>query len=153
MRGHIESRNDHKARGQSLIEFALLAPVLFLLLTGVLDIGRAYYAYVAIINAAREGARAAVLDPTNQSNIKSHAELESNSVGVTITDSMIQIECAPAGSSSYTSDYCSATAIVTGDQVRVMIIYPFQLVTGSVLGLGSLPMSGSAVMAISIPSL
>src|SRR2546429_2805038 len=46
--------------GQSMVEFAVLAPVFFLLLLGTIDLGRAVYTYNAISNAAREGARAAV---------------------------------------------------------------------------------------------
>jgi Flp pilus assembly protein TadG len=46
--------------GQSMTEFAVLAPVFFLLLLGTIDLGRAVYIYNAISNGAREGARAAV---------------------------------------------------------------------------------------------
>ena len=51
-------------RGQSLVEFALIAPVLILLLLGLFDFGRAIYALNAISNAAREGARVAIVDQT-----------------------------------------------------------------------------------------
>ena len=38
--------------GQSMVEFAVLAPVFFLLLLGTIDLGRAVYTYNAISNAA-----------------------------------------------------------------------------------------------------
>ena len=47
-------------RSQALIEFALVSPVLLLLLFGVVDIGRAVFYYDTINHAAREGARVAV---------------------------------------------------------------------------------------------
>ncbi len=47
-------------RGQSMVEFAVLAPVFFLLLLGTIDLGRAIYTYNAIADAAREGTRTAV---------------------------------------------------------------------------------------------
>jgi Flp pilus assembly protein TadG len=53
-------------RGQSsqaLIEFALISPVLLLLLFGTIDIGRAIFYYDTINHAAREGARAVVKAP------------------------------------------------------------------------------------------
>ncbi len=50
----------HRRAGQSMVEFAVLAPIFFLLLLGTIDLGRAVYTYNAISNAAREGARAAV---------------------------------------------------------------------------------------------
>jgi TadE-like protein len=46
--------------GQSMVEFAVLAPVFFLLLLGTIDLGRAVYIYNSISEAAREGTRAAV---------------------------------------------------------------------------------------------
>jgi Flp pilus assembly protein TadG len=49
-------------RGQSLVETALVLPVLALLTFGLLDFGRAYYFQVAITNAAREGARTGILN-------------------------------------------------------------------------------------------
>lgn len=52
------------ARGQSMVEFALIAPLLILLLLALFDFGRAAYAYNAISNAAREGARLAIVDQT-----------------------------------------------------------------------------------------
>lgn len=45
---------------QALIEFALVSPVLLLLLFGVVDLGRAIFYYDTINHAAREGARVAV---------------------------------------------------------------------------------------------
>jgi hypothetical protein len=47
-------------RSQALIEFALISPVLLLLLFGVIDIGRAIFYYDTLSHAAREGARTAV---------------------------------------------------------------------------------------------
>ncbi len=46
--------------GQSLVEFALMGPIFFMLLLGTIDVGRAIYIYNSISDAAREGARAAV---------------------------------------------------------------------------------------------
>ena len=48
-------------KGQDLVEFALIAPVLFLLLLGIMEFGVAVWHYNTIANAAREGARAAIL--------------------------------------------------------------------------------------------
>jgi len=49
--------------GQSLIEFALLIPLMFLLIMGLFDIGRAILYYAVMNNAAREGTRFAVVQP------------------------------------------------------------------------------------------
>lgn len=49
-------------RGQSLVEFALVLPILLILLLGLLDFGRAVSAYNSVSNGARTGARVAVVD-------------------------------------------------------------------------------------------
>lgn len=49
-------------RGQSLVEFALILPILLILLVGLLDLGRAVAAYNSVSNGARSGARVAIVD-------------------------------------------------------------------------------------------
>ncbi len=58
-----------KERGQAMVEFALVLPIIILIVVGVVDLGRAIYAYSVISNAAREGARYASVDPTNTAEI------------------------------------------------------------------------------------
>jgi Flp pilus assembly protein TadG len=43
--------------GQSIAEFAMIAPILFILIFGIVDTARAYQAWVTVQGAAREGAR------------------------------------------------------------------------------------------------
>ena len=45
-----------------MVEFALVLPVLILLLVGIFDFGRAVYAFNTVNNAAREGVRLAIVD-------------------------------------------------------------------------------------------
>jgi Flp pilus assembly protein TadG len=55
----------HKARrrrGQGLVEFALVAPVFLLILLAIFDFGRGVFAYTSVSNAAREGARLAIVN-------------------------------------------------------------------------------------------
>jgi len=56
-------KRTRKQLGQSLIEFALLIPLMFLLVMGLFDIGRAIFYYAVMNNAAREGTRFAVVQP------------------------------------------------------------------------------------------
>lgn len=50
-----------KSRGQAMVEFALLSGLLFLLVMGIFDFGRAIAVYINIAEAAHEGARQLVL--------------------------------------------------------------------------------------------
>lgn len=49
-------------RGQSLVEFALVLPIMLVIFMGIFDFGRAIFAFNSVSNAAREGMRAAIVD-------------------------------------------------------------------------------------------
>ena len=51
-------------RGQALVEFALILPVLLIILLGTVDAGRLIFAYNSVANAAREGGRTAIINQT-----------------------------------------------------------------------------------------
>lgn len=50
-----------RSRAQSIVELAIAMPILLWFALGTLDFGRVFYAQIELINAAREGARAATL--------------------------------------------------------------------------------------------
>ncbi len=52
-------------KGQSLVETALMLPVLLLLLTGIIDFGLLFNSYLVVSNASREGARYAAVGNTD----------------------------------------------------------------------------------------
>lgn len=56
LRGASSGRGQ-TAQGQALVEFALILPVLALLFLGAVDLTRAFYYYIVLENATREGAR------------------------------------------------------------------------------------------------
>jgi hypothetical protein len=56
----MSSPRSRGQESQALIEFALISPVLLLLVFGIIDIGRAVFYYDTINHAAREGARTAI---------------------------------------------------------------------------------------------
>jgi len=75
-----------KMRGQSLVEFALVLPLLLMLILGAIDFGRLFYTKIIITNAAREGAYYLVSHADNAnvlSGATSAAEAEAHNAGVT----------------------------------------------------------------------
>ncbi len=72
---------ERQTRGQALIEFALILPLLILLLLGIFDFGRAVYAYNTVNNAAREGARLAIVDQT-EGHVQDLAAQRAVSLGI-----------------------------------------------------------------------
>lgn len=57
-------------RGAAAVEFALVAPLFFLLIFGMIEFGRMIMVQQVITNASREGARAAVLDGSTHSEVQ-----------------------------------------------------------------------------------
>ncbi len=113
--------------GQELIEFALVVPLLMLILFGVLDLGRAFYASITIANAAREGARYAMFYPGDTVGIRTATEREAQNSGVDLTDpakATIDVGC-PLG--------CGR-----GLPIRVTVTYEFQLILTMVIPSGKI---------------
>lgn len=118
-----------KQRGQSLVEFALLLPLLILLLGGVLELGRLFFAYVAVTDAAAEAATYASIRPNSSiQEITSRAQDAAQGLGMVQLDpSMIQVE---------------RPSLAAGAPITVTITYPFQLIT---------PLLGDLVPGRTIP--
>ena len=53
------------SKGQSVVEFAMILPILMLILVGTIEFGRFYNAWLMVSHASREGARVASLGGTN----------------------------------------------------------------------------------------
>jgi len=111
-----------REKGQSLVEFALVLVFLLTLLAGIFDIGRAFFAYIIIRDAAQEGAvfgsiapksdltgfevavidrvEAAFLDPGNPST----TPIDVNKMNVTV-DVLGTACAAPGNGVKVTVDY------------------------------------------------
>lgn len=72
-------------RGAVAVEFALLLPVLLLLVFGIIDFGRALNAQITLTQAAREGARLAALNQPNVTSRTQAAAAGLSPVGVSVT--------------------------------------------------------------------
>jgi len=75
----------HRSRGQGLVEFALAAPLIVLLIAGILDFGRGVYTYNTVSQAARSGARKALVDQ-NRTDVRNAAIAAAPTLGLTSTN-------------------------------------------------------------------
>lgn len=64
------SRRTRDDAGQSVAEFAIVLPVLLALVVGIFEFGRSWNAQQVITNAAREGARRAVIPSISQDSVR-----------------------------------------------------------------------------------
>jgi Flp pilus assembly protein TadG len=79
-------------RGQSVVEFALVLPVLLIIVLGLFDFGRAIYASNAISNAARVATRLAIVDQ-DEVLIKQTAVDEAPGAGLEPPDIVVTYTC------------------------------------------------------------
>jgi len=61
LRRFFRDTNEEEQRGQSLVEFALLLPLMLLIITGLFDVARAVWEENTLAYAAREGTRYAIV--------------------------------------------------------------------------------------------
>ena len=82
-----------RQRGQALVEFALGALLLFLIVFGVVDFGRVIYAYSAVSNAAREGARYGAVHPSDTGLAQAiQTVAQGKTVGVSIAVTSVAVD-------------------------------------------------------------
>jgi Flp pilus assembly protein TadG len=58
-------QNNRSVRGQSMVEFALLLPLLLVLIVSTIELGRLFFTKIVITNAAREGAYYLTMNPSD----------------------------------------------------------------------------------------
>lgn len=80
-------------RGQALVEFALVFPILVIVILGTIDLGRAVYDYNTVGNAARTGVRVAIVSQTDAS-IRNAAKAQAVLLDLQDTDVVVTYGCA-----------------------------------------------------------
>ena len=79
------------------MEFALVLPIFILILAGILDFGFLLYSRITLINATREGARAAVTEIANPQGIPGlvTSTINADATGLTVSDLTVTETCIP----------------------------------------------------------
>ena len=115
----------HGERGQTAVEFALVLPTLVVLLLAIIQVGIAFNNYVTLTDAARAGARKAIVvrvggattDSAKQAVRDAAGDLDQSTLGVDVTD---------------------PTWNLAGSQVTVTATYPYEI---------NIPLLGLSVMS------
>lgn len=79
----------------SVVEFAIVAPLFFMLIFGMIEFGRMVMVQQVITNASREGARQAVLEGTQTSDVVATVEEFLNSGAVPASSAEITVSPDP----------------------------------------------------------
>ncbi|MFU8772786.1 MAG: TadE/TadG family type IV pilus assembly protein [Anaerolineales bacterium] len=95
------SKKNGSERGQSLVELAVSLTFILLLLSGVVDLGRAFFTYMALRDAAQEGALYGSIDPGDTYGIETRIYNSSNMLSNLKNDpgATTTVQVKPLGSS------------------------------------------------------
>ena len=119
-RGGMTARND---RGASALEFALVVPLLLVLVMGIIEFGFMFQAQLALTHAAREGARRAAVDKYDAGEVVNQA--------FPVTPTISTVPSPPSAAAS-------------GDPISITLSYDYDW---QVLPFpGTVALTGSAVM-------
>lgn len=119
-------RRSRRSRGQAMVEFTLILPLLLLLILGIYQFGQTYADYIQVTNAARDGGRKALVSRSDASGVadvvttakNSTWWLDKNQIGVTVSPSQ---------------------PWTTGQNVTVTVTYPYSInLLGFVVASGTL---------------
>jgi len=113
-------------RGAELVEFALVLPILLLVIAGILDMGFLFNNYEIVTNAAREGARMAAIPGFTDDAVKDRVNKYVSGAGL------------PGGAVTTTVDRAVRIDFTGGSfsGVKVVVSYPYTyLILGPVSGL------------------
>ena len=103
-----------KQKGQSLVETALVLPIILVLLTGIIDFGLLFNSYLQVSNASREGARIAAIGSTDEQIISAV-----NTAAAALDIERLTVAIAPSQAAGRSS----------GDSVAVSVQYDYNMIT------------------------
>jgi Flp pilus assembly protein TadG len=144
--------------GQSLVELAMSLMFLFILVAGAVDLGRAFFTYIALRDAAQEGAAYASIARSSQaeemkcSDIVTRAKGTSTTQIVNLADTSVSIllDGVPCATGLSNSRACYGRA------VEVIVHYAdFRLTTpllGTIIGSQTVPITASIIDTVLTPS-
>jgi len=133
----LARHNDRpEARGQSMVEFALILPLLALLLVLTIDVGRVFFGWVAVTNATRIGANEAARNPGPWADGGSDqryydrisADLEAINCDADTNDDGV-VNGSDLPSPTFTNRVDTADPHEFGDHVEVALTCEFSLIT------------------------
>jgi Flp pilus assembly protein TadG len=114
------AHSDARDRGAAAVEFALLLPVLLLIVFGIIDFGRALNAQITLTQAAREGAR---LDALGQTTAAVQSRTIGAATGLSLSPANVTVTTCPKGAgqgvnatvqASYTFSFVTPIGAIAG---------------------------------------
>ena len=132
------TRAINEEKGQSTVEFALILPMLVLLVFGALEIGRVMNAWLIVTQASREGARVAAISCSSDTGCLTQ-------VLTRVDGSLSGLNSASARTTLLGSPYVSGNAVTVQVQYDIPLITPL---IGAFFPANPFTVSGSTTMRL-----
>jgi Flp pilus assembly protein TadG len=159
-----------RSGGQAVLEFALIVPVMLLMLLLAVDFGRVFFSYVQVTNAAREAANYAAAHAVDyQSGTFTYTQFHDGSINAALQEANVQTQAGATAPMAISSPTCftpqptmvscadapetPTTASGTGAVVSVTVTQPFTFfmpIIGDFFG-GTLNLSATATATVLNP--
>jgi Flp pilus assembly protein TadG len=149
-----------RSRGQALVEVALVAPLFFALIFGLIDLGRVIWAIDSVGAAAREGARYASLHATKVTVVipgtetKTPAEIKTYTLGYLVAGGVnpsasVCFSPVTIGSQQPTCSGDASTGTYSrGNLVTVTVQSGVPVFLGAIFGRSTFPVSAKSTVLI-----
>lgn len=135
-KGQRQTRQRRGEEGQSILEMAFALPMLVLILIAVVDLARAFDAYVVLTNAVREGARFGSRD----------ASLSTSDIQQLVVEDVLGSGTNITNMGDITDS--NVTAEIGTDAVTVTVTYDFGLWFGGIVGMDTIELEKVSVMPV-----
>lgn len=147
-----ELLKQNRQHGQGLVEFALVVPILFLMLFGVMEGAWLMFHNHQVSNAAREGARFAVVNG-EESGINLTTEMVRERIEDRVTlfnlDSVdVTLRCENPDGSGAIDQPCSPELMAPEQRVRVEVDYTHETFVGFIFPDATIDLSSSSTMRV-----
>ncbi len=139
----LNKNKSNKQKGQSLVEMAIMLPIMLILLAGLIDFGLAFFSFISLRDAASEGTTYGAIDASNTAGIiqrvrtSSTAPVDlSDTTNVTVTVTTDGTPCA-------------------GEAITVTIVYDYPIITpmiGAFIGGQTIPITASVTGTVLTPA-
>jgi hypothetical protein len=150
----LSSKKHLREKGQSLLEFAVSLILLVIILAGIIDLGRMFFYYIAMRDAAQEGIVYGIAYPSNSDcaeiDNRIKALLSDDNARIQVVVLINGVACNAADDDGvYPDDACS------GNEIEVSVIDPEFPITmpflGAILGRNTIALNASVTGTILRP--
>jgi Flp pilus assembly protein TadG len=115
----VQQVSHDSERGAAAVEFAILLPLLLMLVLGIIEFGRAYNAQAALSAAAREGVRVMAI-----SNVTADAKTAAKNTAVALQPGLLDANI------TFKNLETGAATCAPGNRISITITYSLSTMTG-----------------------